>query len=63
MAFSTDSAFSYLRRAHEQNRLAHAYLISGPAGAGKRALASRLANLVNGTQEEEFSPRARPRFS
>ncbi len=54
MAFSPDSAFSYLQRAHEQNRLAHAYLISGPTGAGKRALASRLANLVNGTQEEEI---------
>jgi DNA polymerase-3 subunit delta' len=52
MAFSPDSAFSYLRRAHEQGRLAHAYLISGGAGAGKRSLAARLTNLVNGTAPE-----------
>jgi DNA polymerase-3 subunit delta' len=49
MAFSPEAAFSYLRRAHEQKRLAHAYLISGAAGSGKRALAGRLANLVNGS--------------
>src|SRR3712207_3774714 len=53
MAFPPDAAFSYLRRAHEQNRLAHAYLISGAPGSGKRALASRLANLVNGTKSED----------
>ncbi|MDQ6860793.1 MAG: hypothetical protein M3032_06515 [Verrucomicrobiota bacterium] len=49
MAFSPDAAISYLKRAHEQGRLAHAYLISGGVGTGKRQLASRLANLVNGT--------------
>ena len=49
MAFSPEAAFSYLRRAHEQGRFAHAYLISGAAGTGKGELASRLANLVNGT--------------
>ena len=54
MAFSPDSAFSYLGRAHEQKRLAHAYLISGAPGAGKRALAARLANLVNGTAGEDI---------
>jgi DNA polymerase-3 subunit delta' len=53
MAFSADAAFSYLSRAHEQGRLAHAYLISGPPGSGKRALAARLANLVNGTKNED----------
>jgi DNA polymerase III subunit delta' len=59
MAFSHEAALGYLRRAHDQNRLAHAYLISGPAGSGKRALASDLANLVNGTQKAEiFSPGA-----
>ncbi|MEY2480151.1 MAG: polymerase subunit delta [Verrucomicrobiota bacterium] len=48
MAFSRNDALSYLQRAHDQNRLAHAYLISGPAGSGKRALASDLAEAVNG---------------
>ncbi|PYL70283.1 MAG: hypothetical protein DMF22_09895 [Verrucomicrobia bacterium] len=49
MAFSRTTAFEYLRRAHEQNRLAHAYLITGPPGSGKETLAAHLASLVNGT--------------
>ncbi|MFN2475712.1 MAG: hypothetical protein ABR526_05140 [Chthoniobacterales bacterium] len=53
MAFSPDAAFSYLARAHAQQRLAHAYLISGMSGSGKRQLANRLANLVNGTASED----------
>jgi DNA polymerase III subunit delta' len=48
MAFSRKAAIKYLRRAHEQNRLAHAYLISGPPGSGKREIASELASIVNG---------------
>jgi len=55
MALSREVALSYLQRAHDQNRLAHAYLISGPSGSGKRALASDLANLVNGTRANEPS--------
>lgn len=54
MAFSPDAAFSYLQRAHDQQRLAHAYLISGAAGTGKRRLASRLANLVNRTADQDI---------
>ena len=54
MAFLPEAAFSYLSRAHKQGRLAHAYLISGPTGAGKQALASRLANLANGTTAEDI---------
>ena len=53
MAFSPEAAFTYLSRAHDQGRLAHAYLISGAAGAGKRRLAARLANLANGTTDED----------
>ena len=53
MAFSPDAAFTYLQRAHDQHRLAHAYLISGAPGTGKRRLASRLANLVNGTADQD----------
>ena len=63
MAFSRVTAFEYLRRAHQQNRLAHAYLISGPMGSGKELLAADLANLVNGTPAESvFSAKARDIF-
>ena len=63
MAFSREAALKYLRRAHEHNRLAHAYLISGAPGSGKRALAAGLAGLVNDLQPDEvFSKRAREVF-
>src|SRR5262245_9527838 len=63
MAFSRTTALDYLRRAHEQNRLAHAYLISGPPGSGKQQLAADLASLVNGTPSNDvFSARAREIF-
>ena len=63
MAFSRTAALRYLRRAHEQNRLAHAYLISGSPGSGKRLLAAELANLVNGTElGDVFSSKAREIF-
>jgi DNA polymerase-3 subunit delta' len=55
MALSREVALNYLQRAHDQNRLAHAYLISGPSGSGKRALASDLANLVNGAPTSQPS--------
>ena len=63
MAFSKKSAIGFLRRAHENKRLAHAYLISGPVGSGKREVAAELASAVNGTDAEEvFSSRAREIF-
>lgn len=52
MALSQTSALEYLRHAHEQKRLGHAYLISGPHGSGKRAVAAGIANIVNGTDPE-----------
>jgi DNA polymerase-3 subunit delta' len=48
MAFTRSSALEYLSGAFEHGRLAHAYLISGPPGSGKRGLASDLSNLVTG---------------
>ena len=63
MGFSRAVAFEYLRRAHEQNRLAHAYLISGPTGSGKQLLAAELASLVNGTKASDvFSVKTRDIF-
>jgi DNA polymerase III subunit delta' len=63
MAFSCRVALEYLRRAHEQNRLAHAYLISGPPGSGKQLLTAELASLVNGTKVSDvFSSKAREIF-
>jgi DNA polymerase-3 subunit delta' len=60
MAFSRKDALHHLRRAHEQNRLAHAYLISGPAGSGKRDVAAELASTVNGANPSDvFSAKAR----
>jgi DNA polymerase-3 subunit delta' len=48
MAFTRAGALEYLSQAHQRGRLAHAYLISGPPGSGKRGLASDLSNLVTG---------------
>ena len=63
MAFSHTAALRYLRRAHEQHRLAHAYLISGSPGSGKQLLAAELASLVNGTSVNDvFSAKAREIF-
>lgn len=63
MSFSPEAALEYLRRAHDQNRLGHAYLISGAPGSGKRALAADLAGLVNNVPPGEvFSTRAREVF-
>jgi len=46
MPFSRESAFKCLREARRAGRLAHAYLLTGPAGSGKRWLAVNLAALA-----------------
>ena len=48
MPFTTEEAFSLLQGAHAQDRLAHAFLITGPAGSGKRALAGQVCALLLG---------------
>src|SRR5256714_13508711 len=53
MSFSADSALEYLQRAHKKNRLAHAYLISGPAGGEKSAVPVRWAATLNKTTPEK----------
>src|SRR5215510_8992178 len=63
MAFARTTALEFLRRAYEQNRLAHAYLISGAPGSGKEVLAAELASFVNGTAAKDvFSAKAREIF-
>jgi len=49
VAFTTEVALDYLRGANDRGRLAHAYLITGAAGSGKRTLAAEVAELVNGS--------------
>jgi len=51
MAFSVDQAFSLIEGAHERERMAHAFLISGPRGSGKEELAARLVRMVEGAAE------------
>src|SRR5216117_3921831 len=63
MAFARTTALEFLRRAYEQKRLAHAYLITGAPGTGKELLAAELASLVNGTAAKDvFSAKAREIF-
>ena len=47
MALTEDMAFNLIEGAHARSRLAHAFLISGAAGSGKRDLAARVVALVN----------------
>jgi len=51
MAFSADDAYDLLQNADAAQRLAHAYLITGPEGSGARALAVRLAGLIVGAAD------------
>lgn len=54
MAFTPQVALDYLRGAQQRRRLAHAYLIAGATGSGKRSLAADLTHLVNGAPAAEI---------
>jgi DNA polymerase-3 subunit delta' len=51
MALSSGEAFALLQKAKQHDRLTHACLITGPAGSGKRELASQLAGLIVGVSK------------
>ena len=53
MALAKERAFERLRDARKSGRLAHACLLSGPPGAGKKWLAAELAALVLGSSANE----------
>ena len=53
MAFSPDAAASLVRKAWENGRLAHAFLISGQDGADLHRAAIRISSMVNGWKEPE----------
>lgn len=52
MAFTVEKALELVESAHERERLAHAFLITGPKGSGKAALAAQMADLLNGDQDD-----------
>jgi DNA polymerase-3 subunit delta' len=54
VAFTPQVALDYLRGAQQRRRLAHAYLITGATGSGKRTLAADLTHLVNGAPAAEI---------
>jgi DNA polymerase-3 subunit delta' len=51
VSHSAEKSFELIKSAHERQRLAHAFLITGALGSGKEQLASRLITLVNGTSD------------
>ncbi len=48
MAFSAEQALTLLRKAQANDRLAHAYLITGPVGSGTREVAAGLTGILVG---------------
>jgi len=55
MALLKEDALNRLKTAWEAGRLAHAYMLTGPGGAGKDWLTSRMAGIVLGVPLEEVA--------
>lgn len=55
MPLTAADASALLQRAHAQDRLAHAYFLSGPPGSGKRQLARDLCALLHGPSADPFA--------
>jgi len=53
VAFAPQIALEFFRGAKERERLAHAYLITGAEGSGKRQLAAEVVKLINGARAED----------
>jgi DNA polymerase-3 subunit delta' len=51
VSHTADKSFELIKSAHERQRLAHAFLITGSIGSGKEQLASRVISLVNGSPD------------
>src|SRR5260221_8436800 len=56
MPFLAAEAAEYLVRAHQLGRLAHAFLITGPDGSGKLALAQEFYRTVNKVRDAARDP-------
>lgn len=50
MAFTAEKAYNLIELAHQRERLAHAFLLTGEMGSGKSALAAKIISLVNPAQ-------------
>ena len=48
MAYTAERAYELVESAHRRERLAHAWMLSGPPGCGKESLAARIVGLVSG---------------
>lgn len=52
MAFTVDQAFELIEAAHQRQRLAHAFLISGVKGGGAEELAARVITMLQSNGED-----------